>query len=245
MVTLGGERPDVVAITAAMLQPVGPGPVRRALPDRVFDVGIAEQHATTVGGRAGPGRPAPGGRRLRDVPQPGLRPGADGRRAAQAPASRSSSTGPASPATTAPATTACGTCRSCRSSRASGSPLRATRPRCATSCARRSTVDDAPTVVRFPKGAVADDLPAIDRVGGLDVLVRERRRGRARSSPSARWRTAALEVAERLRAQGIGVTVVDPRWVTPGRPGARPDRRTAPAGRHAWRTTAASAGWAA
>ena len=52
---------------------------QRAFPDRVFDVGIAEQHARDLGGRAGDGRPAPGRRALRDVPQPGLRPGADGR----------------------------------------------------------------------------------------------------------------------------------------------------------------------
>src|SRR4051812_29647869 len=47
MVQLGARRPDVVAVTAAMLQPVGLQPFARAYPDRVFDVGIAEQHAAT------------------------------------------------------------------------------------------------------------------------------------------------------------------------------------------------------
>ena len=47
MVAIGEQRPDVVAITAAMLRPVGLHPLRRAFPDRVFDVGIAEQHAVT------------------------------------------------------------------------------------------------------------------------------------------------------------------------------------------------------
>ncbi len=47
MVRLGAERPDVVAITAAMLEPVGLGAFAQAYPDRVYDVGIAEQHAVT------------------------------------------------------------------------------------------------------------------------------------------------------------------------------------------------------
>ena len=46
MVRIGAERPDVVAVTAAMLQPVGLGRFAAAYPDRVWDVGIAEQHAT-------------------------------------------------------------------------------------------------------------------------------------------------------------------------------------------------------
>src|SRR3954469_4988996 len=47
MVALGAERPDVVAITAAMLYPVGLDRFAAAYPDRIFDVGIAEQHAVT------------------------------------------------------------------------------------------------------------------------------------------------------------------------------------------------------
>src|SRR3954454_8611795 len=47
MVRLGAERDDLVAITAAMLNPVGFGPFAAAYPDRCFDVGIAEQHALT------------------------------------------------------------------------------------------------------------------------------------------------------------------------------------------------------
>nr|WP_269451965.1 hypothetical protein [Tessaracoccus coleopterorum] len=45
MVQLGQRRTDVVAITAAMLNPVGLGRFAAAFPDRIFDVGIAEQHA--------------------------------------------------------------------------------------------------------------------------------------------------------------------------------------------------------
>src|SRR3984957_16638869 len=48
MVAIGGRRPDVVGITAAMLHPVGLAPFKQAFPDRVYDVGIAEQHAMTM-----------------------------------------------------------------------------------------------------------------------------------------------------------------------------------------------------
>src|SRR6478609_6848086 len=47
MVVAGAERPDVVAITAAMCGPTGLMPFGTAFPDRIFDVGIAEQHALT------------------------------------------------------------------------------------------------------------------------------------------------------------------------------------------------------
>ena len=95
MVAIGAERPDVVAITAAMLHPVGLDRFAARFPDRIFDVGIAEQHAATS--RRGPGhrRAAPGRRGLRDLPQPGLRPGADGRRAAPLRRHLRRSTGPA------------------------------------------------------------------------------------------------------------------------------------------------------
>jgi len=78
-------------------------------------------------------------------------------------------------------------------------------------------VDDGPTAIRFPKGDVGDDVPALRRVGGVDVL----------AQPAAglsdevllvsvgAFGAMALAVAERLRNQGIGVTVVDPRWVLP------------------------------
>ena len=164
--------------------------------------------------RAGHGRPAPGGRGLRDLPQPRLRPGADGLRAAQAAASRSCSTGPGSPATTAPATTACGTCRCCRSCPASGSPRPATPPGCASCSTRRSRSTDAPTVVRFPKGPPPEDIEAVGKAGGADVLVRNGTKDVLIVAVGS-MATVAVDVADRLVAQGIGVTVVDPRWVKP------------------------------
>ena len=75
-------------------------------------------------------------------------------------------------------------------------------------------VSDAPTVVRFPKGAVGDDIPALERFGGVDVL---RRGAEASVLVVAVGATAGLclDVADRLAQQGIEATVVDPRWVLP------------------------------
>jgi 1-deoxy-D-xylulose-5-phosphate synthase len=76
------------------------------------------------------------------------------------------------------------------------------------------TDDRGPTALRFPKASVDDDIAAIDRLGDMDVLYRD-----ADSDvlvvavgPLAEL---ALDVAARVSAQGVGVTVVDPRWVLP------------------------------
>ncbi len=47
IVQIGARRPDVVAITAAMMHPVGLDKFQARFPERTFDVGIAEQHAAT------------------------------------------------------------------------------------------------------------------------------------------------------------------------------------------------------
>jgi 1-deoxy-D-xylulose-5-phosphate synthase len=75
-------------------------------------------------------------------------------------------------------------------------------------------VDDAPTVVRFPKGPPVADMDAVDRAGGCDVLVRAGAKDVLIVGVGAMAATC-VEVASRLVAQGIGVTVVDPRWVKP------------------------------
>ncbi len=75
-------------------------------------------------------------------------------------------------------------------------------------------VDDGPTVLRFPTGAVPDDLPAIRRVGTVDVLVEGPRRDVLLVAVGA-FGHLGVEVAERVTEQGYGVTVVDPRWVQP------------------------------
>jgi 1-deoxy-D-xylulose-5-phosphate synthase len=75
-------------------------------------------------------------------------------------------------------------------------------------------VADAPTVVRFPKGPPIPDVEAIDRAGGMDVLFRDGERDVLIVGVGAMAATT-VDVAARLKAQGIGVTVVDPRWVKP------------------------------
>jgi len=79
-------------------------------------------------------------------------------------------------------------------------------------------VDDAPTVIRFPKGSVSATLPAIERLpDGVDVLAREGAED-VLIIGIGPFAHLAVEVATRLRAQGIGATVVDPRWVIPVQP---------------------------
>ena len=78
-------------------------------------------------------------------------------------------------------------------------------------------VNDGPTAMRFPKGDVGEDIPALERRGSVDVL----------AVPAGglnhdvllvavgAFASMALAVAKRLHNQGIGVTVIDPRWVLP------------------------------
>jgi 1-deoxy-D-xylulose-5-phosphate synthase len=78
-------------------------------------------------------------------------------------------------------------------------------------------VNDGPTVVRYPKGTVGGEAEAVGKLGDMDVL--HHPAGGAvpdvllvGAGPMA---VICLEVAVRLADQGIGVTVVDPRWVKP------------------------------
>jgi len=76
-------------------------------------------------------------------------------------------------------------------------------------------VDDAPTVIRFPRGSVSPELPAIRRTqDGVDVL-REAAHKDVLIVAVGAMASLAMEVASRLADQGIGATVVDPRWVVP------------------------------
>ena len=74
-------------------------------------------------------------------------------------------------------------------------------------------VEDAPTVVRYPKGAVAEELPEIGRVGTMDLLRRPADGGLSKDLLIVGVGTmaqVACEVADRMADQGIGVTVIDP-----------------------------------
>src|SRR3712207_5320227 len=72
-------------------------------------------------------------------------------------------------------------------------------------------VHDAPTVVRYPKGAVPADITEVERIGPIDVLHRQGDEDVLVVAVGA-LAGLGLGVAQRLAAQGVGVTVVDPRW---------------------------------
>jgi 1-deoxy-D-xylulose-5-phosphate synthase len=213
MVELGHRRPDVVAITAAMMHPVGLDAFEAHFPERTFDVGIAEQHAATSAAGLAMGGLHPVvavyatflnrafDQVLMDVAlhRCGVtfvldRSGVTGDDGASHNGMWDMSVLQVVPG------------------------LRLAAPRDATRLRElldeAVEVDDAPTVVRFPKGAPPADVPAVGKAGGCDVLVRSGARDVLVVAVGS-MATTAVEVADRLGAQGLGVTVVDPRWVKP------------------------------
>ncbi|WP_240137124.1 1-deoxy-D-xylulose-5-phosphate synthase [Streptomyces sp. MUM 178J] len=213
---IGAERRDVVALTAAMLHPVGLTEFAERFPDRVWDVGIAEQHAAVCAAGLATGGLHPVvavyatflnrafDQVLMDVAlhRCGVTFVLD--RAGVTGADGASHNGmwDMSILQVVPG-------------------LRIAAPRDAQrlrELLREAVdVDDAPTVVRFPKESVGDPLPALDRIGGMDVLHRPART----KDPDVLVVSAGalagvcLEAAGLLEASGLGCTVVDPRWVKP------------------------------
>ncbi|AYG79735.1 1-deoxy-D-xylulose-5-phosphate synthase [Streptomyces hundungensis] len=217
MVALGKEREDIVAITAAMLQPVGLDKFAKAFPERVYDVGIAEQHAAVSAAGLATGGVHPVfavyatflnrafDQVLMDVAlhKCGVtfvldRAGVTGTDGASHNGMWDMSILQVVPG------------------------LRIAAPRDADQVRAQLreavAVEDAPTVVRFSKGAVGPAVQAVGRIGGMDVL-------REPSSAAVRpdvllvsvgaLAPMCLEIADLLDAQGISTTVVDPRWVKP------------------------------
>ncbi|HEX6471248.1 MAG TPA: 1-deoxy-D-xylulose-5-phosphate synthase [Streptosporangiaceae bacterium] len=213
LVDIGAERPDVVAITAAMLHPTGLADFARVYPDRTYDVGIAEQHAVTSAAGLALGGMHPVvaiyatflnrafDQLLMDV--------ALHRLPVTFVLDRAGITGNDGPSHN-------GMWDLSILQVVPG--LRIAVPRDGTrlrALLREAVaVDGGPTMLRFPKGAVAPDIEAVDTVAGIDVLARTGERDVLIVAVGALAGTC-VEVAERLGAQGIGVTVVDPRWVKP------------------------------
>ena len=216
MVAIGAERPDVVAITAAMLQPVGLLAFSQAYPDRTFDVGIAEQHAVTSAAGLAMGGMHPVvclyatfmnrafDQALMDVALHRLpvtfvldRAGVTGEDGASHNGMWDLSLLQLLPGIRLAAPR-------------DGATLRE-------ELREALAVDDGPTAVRFAKGAVGEDVPALERLGVVDVLRRSPGDDVLLVAVGAMARLG-LEVADRAAAQGVGVTVVDPRWVTPVAP---------------------------
>ena len=213
IVRIADERPDVVGITAAMLYPVGLDAFADKFPDRVFDVGIAEQHAvTSAAGMAMAGlHPVVAvyatflnrafDQVLLDVAlhRCGVtfvldRAGVTGDDGASHNGMWDMSLLQVVPGLRLAAPR-------------DGSQLR--------ELLREAVdVDDAPTVVRFAKGPVGPDIPAMERLGTADLLAHD-------DVPDVFVLAAgslaqvALDAAAIARQAGLGVTVVDPRWVKP------------------------------
>jgi 1-deoxy-D-xylulose-5-phosphate synthase len=216
LIRLAGRREDLVAITAAMPGPTGLAAFAANFPDRCFDVGIAEQHAITSAAGLALGGLHPVvslystflnrafDQLLMDVAL-----------------------------LKAPVTITLDRAGITGDDGASHNGMwdlsvlgivpgiRVAAPRDATTLceelAEAVAVDDGPTVVRFPRGPVIEAAPAVARINGVDVLARpaEGDGEDVLLVGVGAFAALAVETAVRLADQGIGVTVVDPRWVLP------------------------------
>ena len=217
MCELAAERSDIVAITAAMLKPVGLAGFAEEHPQRVFDVGIAEQHAVASAAGLSFGGLHPVvciystflnrafDQMLMDV--------ALHRQGVTFVLDRAGVTGP-------DGASHHGIWDMAMLRIVPGLRLAAPRDAARLTEELREAVDvtDGPTVLRFPRGGVGSDIPALRRLDdGVDVL----REASAESAADVLivsvgpFALRAEAVAERLAGQGISATIVDPRWVLP------------------------------
>ena len=210
---IGAKRQDVVAITAAMLGPTGLDKFAEKYPKRAFDVGIAEQHATTsAAGLAFTGlHPVVAiystflnrafDQLLLDVAlhKAGVtfvldRAGITG------------DDGPSHHGIWDLALTGIVPTLHVAAPR-DGAILRET-------LNEALNISDAPTLIRFPKGPVGADIPAFERRDGIDVLYRGESADVLLVSVGAMAKIC-VEAASQAYREGVGVTVIDPRWVKP------------------------------
>lgn len=213
MCSVAAQRPDVIAITAAMLGPTGLAAMRQRFPERVFDVGIAEQHAVTsaVGMAMGGLHPVVAvyatflNRALDQV----LMDAALHKAGVTIVLDRAGLTGDDGASHN-------GMWDMSILQVVPGLRLAAPRDgrRLRESLREAVAVSDAPTVVRFPKGSVPADIPALRAQGSVDILA-EQGEPDVLLIAVGSMAGVGVDVAERLAAQEIGATVVDPRWVKP------------------------------
>ena len=213
LVEIGKERADVVAITAAMLGPTGLDKFAEVFPERTIDVGIAEQHAvTSAAGLAYTGlHPVVAvystflNRAIDQV----LLDVALHKAGVTFVLDRSGITGDDGPshhgiwdlALTGIVPTL-----------EVAAPRDGARLRQALHEA--VAITDRPTLIRFPKGAVQQDIPAFETRDGIDILYRGESADVLFVSIGA-MASIAVEAASAAYREGVGVTVVDPRWVKP------------------------------
>src|SRR6201997_2119316 len=210
------NRRDIVAITAAMPGPTGLTAFGQRFPDRLFDVGIAEQHAMTSAAGLAMGGMHPVvaiystflnrafDQIMMDVALHKL--------PVTLVLDRAGITGPDGASHN-------GMWDLSMLGIVPGMRVAAPRDanRLSEELGEALDVDDGPTAIRFPKGDVGDDIPALRRVGGVDVLAEPAAglSGEGLLGGGGAFAPMALAGAARLRNQGIGVTVIDPRWVLP------------------------------
>jgi 1-deoxy-D-xylulose-5-phosphate synthase len=213
LVRIGHEREDIVAITAAMLGPTGLDAFQKQFPERTIDVGIAEQHAvTSAAGMAFAGlHPVVAlystflnrafDQVLLDV--------ALHKAGVTFVLDRSGITGDDGPSHNGMwdlALTGIIPTLHVAAPR-DGARLKET-------LNEAVAISDAPSLVRFPKGGVIEDIPAFERRDGIDVLYRGESADVLLVSVGA-LAHVAVEAASQAYREGVGVTVIDPRWVKP------------------------------
>ncbi|CAN5615037.1 1-deoxy-D-xylulose-5-phosphate synthase [soil metagenome] len=220
MVALGAERDDIVAITASMLIPVGLAAFADQYPDRVFDVGIAEQHAVTMAS----GLSFAGLHPVVAVYATFLNRAFDQllldcglhKQGVTFVLDRAGVTGPDGASHN-------GMWDMSLAAIVPGLRLAAPRDGVQVAAALREAVDidDGPTVLRFPKGSTPAIIPSVRTEGGVDVLSEDV----PADDPCdilvvaiGAMASTGLEVAEKLRAEGISARVIDPRWALPVSP---------------------------
>ena len=216
LVKIGAEQSNVVAITAAMLGPTGLDAFQERFPERTFDVGIAEQHgATSAAGLAFAGMHpvfAVYATFLNRAFDQVLMDCALHKAGVTFVLDRAGATGDDGASHN-------GMWDMAMLRIVPDLRVAAPRDENTLRAALRTAVkiDDAPTVVRYPKGALAETLPAVRRIGDVDVL---------HGTDDATVLLVgfgvgahlAIGVAERLNAQGITALVVDPVWIQPTSP---------------------------
>ncbi|HEY3436056.1 MAG TPA: 1-deoxy-D-xylulose-5-phosphate synthase [Actinotalea sp.] len=220
MVRIGRRRGDVVAITAAMLQPVGLAPFAAEFPSRTFDVGIAEQHAvTSAAGMAFAGlHPfvAVYATFLNRAFDQVLMDVALHRAGVTFVLDRAGLTGDDGASHN-------GMWDMALLRVVPGLRLAAPRDEATLRAALQTAadIDDGPSVVRYPKGPLPEPLPAVDLLEDLDVLARHvagdadgGRRSLLVVGIGAMAQTA-VDAGALLAAEGHPVTVVCPLWVLP------------------------------
>ena len=216
LLRLGSNDERIVAITAAMVYPTGLHRFAQAFPDRCFDVGIAEQHAVTSAAGLAMGGLHPVvavystflnrafDQVLLDV--------AMHRCGVTFVLDRAGITGP-------DGASHHGMWDMSILQVVPGLELAAPRDgvRFREALARSLAIDDAPSVLRFPRDVVPPDLPAVDQLDGMDILLRTEQ-PRVLVVAVGQLAKTAVAVGERLSDQGIGVTVLDPVWALPVSP---------------------------